>query len=153
MRAHCTSLGRGAIVRLYRAGTSGHGQAMSLLRRLFMLAFWSAVIFAYVAAILPAVEAPRVGTWDKLNHMIAFFTITFLGRAAYPRFKVIPLFGLIAGFGALIEISQAIPIIHRDAELADWFADILATVVALVLAWPFAILAEQRRARQELTSQ
>lgn len=121
---------------------------MSLLRRMFILAFWLAVIFAYVAAILPAREAPHVSNWDKLNHMAAFFTITFLGRAAYPRVAVLPLFALIAGFGAFIELSQAIPFIHRDAEWGDWFADILATVAGLVLAWPFAILADRRRARR-----
>ena len=126
---------------------------MSTLRRAFILAFWLAVIFAYVAAILPAKEAPHVSTWDKLNHMAAFFTITFLGRVAYPRVKALPLFGLIAGFGALIEVSQAIPFIHRDAEWADWIADIVATVAGLLLAWPFAILADERRARRALTPQ
>lgn len=120
---------------------------MSPLRRLFILAFWLAVIFAYVAAILPAAEAPHISMWDKVNHMAAFFTITFLARAAYPRIAVLPLFALLAGFGAFIELSQAIPFIHRDAEWDDWFADILATLVGLLLAWPFAILADRRRAR------
>ena len=124
---------------------------MSTLRIPFVIAFWLAVIFAYVAAILPTAEAPHVSAWDKLNHMAAFFTITFLGRAAYPRVKVLPLFGLIAGFGAFIELSQAIPFIHRDAEWADWYADVVATVAGLVLAWPFAILANRRRVRHEST--
>ncbi len=126
---------------------------MSILRRLFILAFWFALVFAYVAAILPAREAPHVAMWDKLNHMLAFFTLTFLARAAYPRLPVLPLFGLMAGFGAFIEISQAVPFIHRDAEWNDWVADVLATIAGLVLAWPFAILAERRRARRGLASQ
>ena len=55
---------------------------------------------------------------------------------------------MMAAFGAFIELSQAIPMIHRDAEWDDWFADLIATVVALIVAWPFAILADQRRARR-----
>jgi VanZ family protein len=127
-------------------------ELMSPLRRLFVIAFWLAVAFAYVSAIMPAAEAPHLSMWDKLNHMAAFFTITFLARAAYPRMSVLPLFALLAGFGAFIEISQAVPLIHRDAEWDDWFADIFAIVVGLILAWPFAILADKRRNRRASTA-
>lgn len=121
---------------------------MSPLRRLFVIAFWLATAFAYVSAILPPSEAPHLTWWDKLDHMTAFFTITFLARAAYPRMPVPLLFALLVGFGALIELSQAVSFIHRDAEWDDWFADIFAIVVGLILAWPFAILADKRRARR-----
>ena len=120
---------------------------MSPLRRLFVIAFWGALLFAYVDAIIPGKEAISLSAWDKLNHMIAFFTITFLARAAYPRMPVFRLFLMMACFGAFIELSQAIPFIHRDAEWDDWFADMIATLVALIVAWPFAILADKRRAR------
>lgn len=121
---------------------------MSLLRRLFVIAFWGALLFAYVDAILPGNDAISLSVWDKLNHMIAFFTITFLARAAYPRIPIFRLFVMMAAFGAFIELSQAIPVIHRDAEWDDWFADMVATVVGLIVAWPFAILADKRRARR-----
>jgi len=121
---------------------------MSLLRRFFVIAFWGALLFAYVDAILPGKDAISLTLWDKLNHMIAFFVITFLARAAYPRIPVFRLFVMMAAFGAFIELSQAVPFIHRDAEWDDWFADMLATLVALIVAWPFAILADKRRARR-----
>ncbi|HWI87171.1 MAG TPA: teicoplanin resistance protein VanZ [Sphingomonas sp.] len=121
---------------------------MSPLRRLFVIAFWLAAGFAYISAIMPAPEAPHILWWDKFDHMAAFFTLTFLARAAYPRIPVMLLFGLLAGFGALIELSQAVPWIHRDAEWADWFADIAATIIGLILAWPFAIMADRRRSRR-----
>ena len=121
---------------------------MSPLRRLFVLAFWAAVLFAYVEAILPGREVINLAKWDKLNHMIAFFTITFLARAAYPRIPIFRLFVMMAAFGAFIELSQALPFIGRDAEWDDWLADMIATLVALIVAWPFAILADQRRARR-----
>ena len=121
---------------------------MSPLRRLFVLAFWGALLFAYVDAIIPGKDAISLSSWDKLNHMIAFFTVTFLARAAYPRIPVFRLFVMMAAFGAFIELSQALPFIHRDAEWDDWFADMIAILAALIVAWPFAILADQRRGRR-----
>ena len=121
---------------------------MSPLRRLFVIAFWLAALFAYVEAIMPARDQIELSMWDKINHMAAFFTITFLARAAYPRIPVFRLFVMMAAFGAFIELSQAMPFIHRDAEWDDWFADLVATVVALIVAWPFAILADRRRSRR-----
>ena len=121
---------------------------MSPLRRLFVIAFWGALLFAYVDAILPGKDAISLSVWDKLNHMIAFFVITFLARAAYPRIPIFRLFLMMAVFGAFTELSQAIPFIHRDAEWDDWFADMVATLVALIVAWPFAILADKRRTRR-----
>jgi VanZ family protein len=119
---------------------------MSPLRRLFVIAFWLAALFAYVEAIMPARDQIALSGWDKINHMAAFFVITFLARAAYPRIPVFRLFLMMAAFGAFIELSQALPFIHRDAEWADWFADLIATLLGLVIAWPFAVLADRRRA-------
>jgi VanZ family protein len=117
---------------------------MSSLRRLFVVAFWGALLFAYVDAIIPGKDAVSLSAWDKLNHMIAFFTITFLARAAYSQIPVFRLFLMMAGFGAFIELSQAIPFIHRDAEWDDWFADMIAILVGLIVAWPFMILVNRR---------
>ena len=122
--------------------------AMSRLRLLFVLAFWACVTGAYVLAIVPGRDAPTGLGWDKMNHMLAFFTVSLLGRLAYPRMPVVAIALAMAGFGGLIELSQAVPFIHRDAEWADWAADCAATGVGLVVAWPLAVLADRRRARQ-----
>jgi len=132
---------------------SGHGTAMSPLRRLFVMAFWAATLFAYVEAILPGRDVVSLARWDKVNHMIAFFTITFLARGAYPRLAVFRLFVLLASFGAFIELSQALPFIHRDAEWADWLADMMAIVVGLIVAWPFVLLVERRSHRTSAAEQ
>jgi len=121
---------------------------MSPLRRLFVIAFWLAALFAYVEAIMPAHDQIEFSAWDKINHMAAFFAVTFLARAAYPRLPVFRLFVMMAAFGAFIELSQAVPFIHRDAEWDDWFADMIAILIGLIIAWPFAILANRRRSRR-----
>lgn len=121
---------------------------MSPLRRLFVVALWGAVTFAYVAALLPQKEAPHLGYSDKVDHAVAFLTVTVLARLAYPRASIGALFALIAAFGGVIELSQAVPFIHRDAEWDDWFTDVAATLVGLLIAWPLAALADRRRARR-----
>ena len=118
---------------------------MSPLRLLLVIAFWLCLAGAYVFAILPGHDAPAAFAWDKYNHMLAFFVVTLLGRLAYPLLPVWAIAVLMAGFGGAIELSQAIPFIHRDAEWADWFADCGAVLAGLVVAWPLVVLANRRR--------
>jgi VanZ family protein len=130
---------------LYPARQRGHAPAMSRLRLLFVLAFWACLLGAYTLAILPGGGVPSPFHWDKLNHMLAFFTVTALCRLAYPRLRVLTIALAMAAFGGFIEMSQAVPFIHRDAEWADWFADCVAAGIGLLVAWPLAILADRRR--------
>lgn len=134
--------------RLYLMGTGGHADRMSLLRLLFVIAFWLCIAGAYVFAILPGKDAPSAFAWDKMNHMLAFFVVTVLGRLAYPRASVPLIAVAMAAFGGFIELSQAVPFIHRDAQWADWFADCIATAIGLVVVWPLAKLADRRRAQR-----
>lgn len=109
---------------------------MSPLRRLIVFACWLAVAVAYVAAVVPQRDAPHLGGSDKLDHMAAFFTICFLARLAYRHVAVGVIFWLAVAFGAFIELSQALPFIHRDAELGDWIADAAAAAIGVSAAWP-----------------
>ena len=103
-------------------------------RRLIMIACWLAVATAYVAALLPQREAPHLGYSDKIDHMAAFVTIALLARLAYRRTPILLLALLIGAFGGFIEGCQALPFIHRDAEWGDWFADVAATALGLLVA-------------------
>lgn len=126
--------------------------AMSPPRLLAVIAFWACLIGAYVFAIMPGHDAPAVFVWDKLNHMLAFFVVTILCRLAYPRLPVPLIALLMAAFGGAIELSQAVPFIHRDAEWDDWFADCGATLAGLIAAWPLAMLVTRWRIRRGLIS-
>jgi hypothetical protein len=37
--------------------------------------------------------------------------------------------------GAMIEVLQAIPSLHRDCDIYDWIADTLAITVVLLIVW------------------
>lgn len=104
--------------------------------------FWAALGFTLVMALLPAPPALPVEAGDKTLHMIAFAVLSLLASLSFPRRRVIELFVWMAALGALIEVLQMIPALHRDAELGDWVADCAASLAVLVLCrgieWVFA---------------
>lgn len=114
--------------------------AVALYRRFSRPIFWVTLLVVYALAIMPSPQAPDLGAGDKVNHIAAFLTLTLLGRAAY---RGQPAWRLAIGlslFGALIELTQAIPLLHRDASFWDWVADSFAVLAALASA-----LAVERR--------
>jgi VanZ family protein len=70
---------------------------------------------------------------DKVQHIAAFATLALLGSFAYPRAGLVKLLAGLSLFGALIEVVQAIPSLHRDSDVMDWLADTLAAAVVLAL--------------------
>lgn len=109
-------------------------RAESAVRRWARIAFWVAVIVSYIFAIIPAPAAPDPTGWDKANHMLAFLTMAVLARPAYPRARIAVLSAGLVAFGALIEITQMIPSLGRDAELADWIVDSAAVCAGLAIS-------------------
>ena len=116
---------------------------MNLSARLSMIAFWLSATVAYTFAIVPRPPF-HISDSDKVEHMTAFFVLAFLSRFAYPRRSPVMLALMLAFFGAMIEVSQLIPELHRDASVYDWLADVSAILVGLLIAGP---LAAWRRAR------
>ena len=94
--------------------------------------FWLTVIFTFVAAEMPAAHAPHLFPWDKAEHFAAFFVLTSLAAAAYPRASLVLVALWLSLFGCAIELVQALPFIHRDCDIGDWIADATAIAAALV---------------------
>jgi hypothetical protein len=103
------------------------------LSRLSRVLFWPALLFALVMAVLPKppqIPGPDLG--DKVQHMLAFFTLTVLAGVGWPRAKLGKAALWLSLLGAGIEVAQAIPALHRDSDWRDWVADSFAIFVALV---------------------
>lgn len=97
--------------------------------------FWALAIFALAMALLPRPpHTPLDRFGDKFEHMVAFATLAGVGAFAWPRRSARLLLLALSAFGAMIEVLQAIPALHRDSDWRDWLADTLAALVALVLA-------------------
>lgn len=123
---------------------------MTLLRRFFVVAFWAALIFAFVMAVLPQPPALPGDPGDKVQHIIAFAVLTGLARLAYPRARAVTLLLAFALFGGLIELTQMLPALGRTAALDDWLADVAATIVVLAVLDPARrLLARRTRSAPE----
>lgn len=103
-------------------------------RRLLPYAFWSATLFAFVMATLPQPPQLPGQPSDKIQHILAFTVLAALAAAAYPRTRLLKIGLGLSAFGALIELVQTIPMLHRDAEFIDWIADTAAAAIVLALA-------------------
>jgi hypothetical protein len=111
---------------------------VSPLLRLAQVAFFAALIFTFYSAVIPPKQALQLVPWDKAEHFIAFYALTGLAVAAFPRRNLLLLSALLSGFGALIEFVQGLDIVHRDRDFWDWVADTTAIIAALapmLLVW------------------
>jgi VanZ family protein len=108
--------------------------------------FWAAILFTFVSAALPATHAPHLFPWDKAEHFAAFFVLSLLAAAAYPRVPFVILALWLSLFGCAIELVQALPIINRDCDIWDWVADSVGIGAAVV-----AMLVGRWRDRMNLT--
>ena len=100
------------------------------------LLFWGASLFAFVMAALPHPPELPGAPPDKVQHIAAFATLSVLAAWAYTRSPLLQLLAGLSLFGALIEIVQSIPVLHRDSDVIDWIADTVACGLVLAgAAW------------------
>ena len=111
---------------------------VSWLVRLAQVAFFAALIFTFYSAVIPPQKAVQLVPWDKAEHFLAFYALTGLGAAAFPRRNLFVIAALLSAFGAFIEFVQGLSIVHRDRDFWDWLADTVAIAMALapmILVW------------------
>jgi hypothetical protein len=105
--------------------------SISLLLKIARLVFFAALIFTIYSAVMPPSHVLQLTPWDKATHFIAFYVLTGLAVAAFPKQNLIVVAALLSAFGALIELVQGLPAVHRDRDFWDWVADTLAISSAL----------------------
>jgi hypothetical protein len=71
---------------------------------------------------------------------MAFAVLTVLAVPAFPKARSWQILLGLGAFGALIELVQAIPALHRDCDLADWLADVASILCMLVAMRMLAFL-------------
>ena len=105
----------------------------TLLLRLVLVA---AVVFAVTMALIPKPPHVPIDQFgDKFEHMLAFATIALLAAFSYPTARLFRIGERLSFLGALIEVLQSIPSLHRDCDIHDWIADTLAITVVLLIVW------------------
>jgi hypothetical protein len=101
--------------------------------RLARVALIVATVFALVMALTPKPPISLGEIGDKWQHMAAFATLTALSVAAFPRAPLHRIGERLSFLGAMIEVLQSIPALHRDCDIMDWLADTYVIVCVLVL--------------------
>jgi hypothetical protein len=95
------------------------------------VAFFAALIFTSYSAVVAPAHALQLTPWDKATHFLAFYGLTGLAAAAFPTRNLFLIAVLLSAFGALIEVVQGLPMVHRDRDFWDWVADNAAIAFAL----------------------
>jgi hypothetical protein len=118
--------------------------SISLLLKVARLVFVAALVFTCYNAVAPPAHTLHLTPWDKATHFIAFYALTGLAVAAFPKQNPFAIAALLSAFGALIEMVQGLPMVHRDKDFWDWVADTLAIACALA---PMLLFWWRRQAR------
>ena len=100
---------------------------------LLRAAFWAALLFAFVMAVLPHPPNIPGAPSDKILHVTAFSVLALLAPLAYRAAPLVRIGLLLSAFGAVIEVVQTIPSLHRDGDWVDWVADTAALAAVLSL--------------------
>lgn len=99
--------------------------------RLARVALVVALIFAVTMALLP--HPISVPVKDKWQHMAAFGTLTALSAIGFPKAPLHRIGERLSFLGALIEVLQSIPALHRDCDIMDWLADTYVIIAVLIV--------------------
>lgn len=108
---------------------------MTRKRTLFRFVLAVAIAFAVTMALTP--EPPSLPIGDKWQHMAAFGVLTMLAAFAYPETPLLRIGERLSFLGAMIEVTQSIPALHRDCDILDWVADttVIVAVLLVVSLW------------------
>ncbi len=113
----------------------GTGLPLAALRILFWALLATALFFA-LNPLPPRVPLDRLG--DKWEHMIAFAALTGVALLAWPRVPAWRIAAALAAVGGLIEVVQAVPVLHRDSDWRDLSSDCAAIAMTVVVVRPLA---------------
>jgi hypothetical protein len=102
--------------------------------------FWPRILLSIalavtlVMALLPhPPHLPIDALGDKFEHSLAFIVLTVLACLSYPNADRFRIGERLSFLGAMIEVLQSIPSLHRDCDILDWIADTTAIVITLLI--------------------
>lgn len=117
--------------------------------RLARIAFWLAFLIAVTLAVLPKPpELPIDRFGDRFAHMFAFSVLAALGSAAFPQTSIWRVAMRLSFLGAILEVVQSIPALHRASDIFDWIADTFAVLMVTAIAGWILKRQKQRQDRQ-----
>lgn len=98
---------------------------------------WCRLCLLVIASLIMIMANVAPGTfaigsgYDKLDHALAFATLTPMAICAFPRAGLVPVFLGLLVFNTGIEVSQAFLGLGRQPDIFDWIVGVLATLSVL----------------------
>lgn len=109
---------------------------------IFRLAFIAALIVVFALALTPVPDGLMLFSWqDKLEHLLVFLGLYFLGISAWPG-RAATIGSSLVLYGAAMEIAQSATA-HRYGDLWDWTADCIGIAAGML----FTLLRTERAKR------
>lgn len=97
------------------------------------LVFWCALVTVVVMSLMPGPMLPSsINFWDKAQHALGFFGLTWLALLAYPRKPMNQIGVALLLLGGAIELAQWATG-WRHGDWLDMLADAVGISTALVL--------------------
>ncbi|MFT5330415.1 MAG: hypothetical protein ACI9TB_001925 [Parasphingorhabdus sp.] len=116
--------------------------------KIFRILFWLLLGIILAISLMPAGDAPTVFANDKLNHGLAFFTLSLMARLLWMRTNGAVLFTMLMAFGGGIELLQLSMGFGRDADWWDFAADIVAILLGILAGKLFSSTKGKRPATE-----
>jgi len=107
------------------------GMLRELHFRFFFFVLWAFALFMALSPKPPQLPIDRFG--DKFEHILAFAVLTLFARLGFREASDRRILERMSFAGAMVEVLQSIPALHRDCDWRDWMADTLAVAVVLLM--------------------
>ena len=103
---------------------------LCLIRRYSGWLFVALIVATSILSLIP-ISGPATGN-DKIDHVIGYFALLFLWGLSSWRPKLWLKATIVLFYGLLVEVAQYF-FPHRSFSLADWLADAIGILLAIVL--------------------
>ena len=107
----------------------------TMVRKLAKSAFFIGLVAVIALSLLPQETLPETGTWDKLNHALAYGLLAVSGRIGFKGLRSLLMVGLgLVVLGAGLELVQSVTP-GRDGSIQDVLANLVGVALgSLALA-------------------
>ena len=115
-----------------------------MFRNLSRIAFIVGLLAVILLSLLPPEALPDPGTWDKLNHVMAYAALALAGGLGFRGLRSLLLIGIgLLILGAGIEIAQA-ALTYRSASAYDALANLIGIALGSIAAIGTHAFAQRR---------
>ena len=100
-----------------------------MVRKLAKIVFCIGLVAVIALSLLPQETLPETGTWDKLNHALAYAVLAVAGGLGFKGGRSLLMVGLgLVVLGAGLELAQSVTP-NRDGSIYDAVANLVGVAI------------------------